>query len=160
MCTCFSSSLQIAVFCCCSATTSCQTLLRPHGLQHARLPCPSLSPRDCYVKKNKSHKLSWVTKKKNKIVHHRWEMFFKSIFNGSKGSIGKLLDEDWGVTQWWTPLRRITEPYLTTESSDSVERTLQSILSQTVRSPCLVAQESRMRNWALPKRPPAVSWTA
>ena len=29
---------------CCSAAKSCPTLW-PHGLQHARLPCPSLSPR-------------------------------------------------------------------------------------------------------------------
>ena len=28
--------------CCCSVAKSCLTL-RPHGLQHARLPCPSLS---------------------------------------------------------------------------------------------------------------------
>ena len=28
---------------CCSVTQSCLAL-RPHGLQHARLPCPSLSP--------------------------------------------------------------------------------------------------------------------
>ena len=32
--------------CCCSVTKSCQTLW-PHGLQHARLPCPSLSPWVC-----------------------------------------------------------------------------------------------------------------
>ena len=32
--------------CCCSITKSCLTLL-PHGLQHTRLPCPSLSPRVC-----------------------------------------------------------------------------------------------------------------
>ena len=32
--------------CCCSFAQSCLTL-RPHGLQHARLPCPSLSPRIC-----------------------------------------------------------------------------------------------------------------
>ena len=31
---------------CCSVTQSCPTL-RPHGLQHARLPCPSLTPRAC-----------------------------------------------------------------------------------------------------------------
>ena len=29
---------------CCSVTESCQ---RPHGLQHIRLPCPSLSPGVC-----------------------------------------------------------------------------------------------------------------
>ena len=32
--------------CCCSVTKSCLTL-RPHGLQHASPPCPSLSPRVC-----------------------------------------------------------------------------------------------------------------
>ena len=31
---------------CCSVTQSFLTL-QPHGLQHARLPCPSLSPRAC-----------------------------------------------------------------------------------------------------------------
>ena len=31
---------------CCSVTQSCLTL-QPHGLQHARLPCPSPSPRAC-----------------------------------------------------------------------------------------------------------------
>ena len=31
--------------CCCSVTKLCPTL--PHGLQHARLPCPSPSPRVC-----------------------------------------------------------------------------------------------------------------
>ena len=40
--------------CCCSVVKSCPTLLdpmdcssRPRGLQHARLPCPSLSPGVC-----------------------------------------------------------------------------------------------------------------
>ena len=32
--------------CHCSVTESCPTL-QPHGLQHARLPCSSLSPRVC-----------------------------------------------------------------------------------------------------------------
>ena len=31
---------------CCSVTQSCPTL-QPHGLQHARTPCPSPSPRAC-----------------------------------------------------------------------------------------------------------------
>ena len=31
---------------CCSVVKSCLTL-QPHGPQHARLPCPSLSPRVC-----------------------------------------------------------------------------------------------------------------
>ena len=33
--------------CCCSAAQSCPTL-PPHGQQHARLPCPSPSPRVCW----------------------------------------------------------------------------------------------------------------
>ena len=33
-------------YCGCSVTKSCLTL-RLHGLQHTRLPCPSLSPRVC-----------------------------------------------------------------------------------------------------------------
>src|SRR5574341_49163 len=32
--------------CCCLVAKLYQTL-QPHGLQHARLPCPSLSPRIC-----------------------------------------------------------------------------------------------------------------
>ena len=32
------------MICCCFVTQSCPTL---HGLQHARLPCPSPSPRTC-----------------------------------------------------------------------------------------------------------------
>ena len=39
---------------CCLATKSCPTL-QTHGLQHARLPCPSLSPRVC----SNSCLLSW-----------------------------------------------------------------------------------------------------
>ena len=35
-----------ASYCCCSVTKSCPTLW-PHGLQQARLPCPSLSPWVC-----------------------------------------------------------------------------------------------------------------
>ena len=40
--------------CCCLATKSRPTL-QTHGLQHARLPCPSLSPRVC----SNSCLLSW-----------------------------------------------------------------------------------------------------
>ena len=40
MCAC----LNIYTFCCCSVAQSCLTL-QPCRLQHARLPCPSLSPR-------------------------------------------------------------------------------------------------------------------
>ena len=32
--------------CCCSVAQLCPTL-RSHGLQHARLPCPSLTPEAC-----------------------------------------------------------------------------------------------------------------
>ena len=34
------------LICCCSVVQSCLTR-RPHGLQHARLPCPSLTPGVC-----------------------------------------------------------------------------------------------------------------
>ena len=34
------------IFCCCSVAQLCLTL-RPHGLQHARLPCPSPTPGGC-----------------------------------------------------------------------------------------------------------------
>ena len=40
--------------CCCSVTKSNQTL-GPHGRQHGRLPCPSVSPRVC----SNSCPLSW-----------------------------------------------------------------------------------------------------
>ena len=36
----------LTVCCCCSVAKSYWTL-QPHGLQHFRLPCPSLSPRVC-----------------------------------------------------------------------------------------------------------------
>ena len=36
----------LKLICCCSVTQSCLTL-RPHKLQHARLPCPSPSPGTC-----------------------------------------------------------------------------------------------------------------
>ena len=40
-------SLKVQFICCrCSVSRSCLTL-QPHGLQHARLPCPSPSPRVC-----------------------------------------------------------------------------------------------------------------
>ena len=34
-------------YCCCSVAQSCPTLCDPHGLQHARVPCPSPSPSIC-----------------------------------------------------------------------------------------------------------------
>ena len=34
------------ICCCCSVANWCPTL-RPHGLEHTRLPCPSLSPGVC-----------------------------------------------------------------------------------------------------------------
>ena len=37
----------LLVFCYCSVSKSCPNSLRPDGLQHARLPCPSLPPRIC-----------------------------------------------------------------------------------------------------------------
>ena len=40
------SWVHIAFFSCCLVTPSCLTL-QPQGLQHTRLPCPSLSPRVC-----------------------------------------------------------------------------------------------------------------
>ena len=33
-------------WCCCSVTQLC-LILQPHGLEHTRLPCPSLYPRLC-----------------------------------------------------------------------------------------------------------------
>jgi len=39
---------------CCSVAKLCPTLW-PHGLQHTRLPCPSLSPEVC----SNSYSLSW-----------------------------------------------------------------------------------------------------
>ena len=39
--------LSLQVFCCCSVAKLYPTFLWPHGLQHARLPCPSLSPGVC-----------------------------------------------------------------------------------------------------------------
>ena len=44
------------IFCCCSVAESCPTLCDPTDrLQHARLLCPSPSPRACW----NSHPLSW-----------------------------------------------------------------------------------------------------
>ena len=36
-----------SVLCCCSVAKLCLTLREPHGLKHARLPCPSPSPGVC-----------------------------------------------------------------------------------------------------------------
>ena len=44
---CFQVFKYICCLCCCSVAKSCPTCLWPHGLQHARLPCPSLSPGVC-----------------------------------------------------------------------------------------------------------------
>ena len=40
-------SLFLSSLCCCSVTKLCLTFCDPHGLQHARLPCLSLSPGVC-----------------------------------------------------------------------------------------------------------------
>ena len=40
-----SLSATLTTLCCCSVPQSCPSSLQPHGLQHSRLPCPSLSPR-------------------------------------------------------------------------------------------------------------------
>ena len=37
----------VVLGCCCSASQSLSDSLRPHRLQHTRLPCPSVSPRVC-----------------------------------------------------------------------------------------------------------------
>ena len=37
----------IYICCCCTLAQLCPTLCDPHRLQHARLPCPSPSPRVC-----------------------------------------------------------------------------------------------------------------
>ena len=39
--------ITVYVHCCCSVAQSCLTLCFPHGLQHARLHCPSASPGVC-----------------------------------------------------------------------------------------------------------------
>ena len=39
--------IQSNVCCLCSVTKLCPILDEPHGMQHARLPCPSPSPRVC-----------------------------------------------------------------------------------------------------------------
>ena len=43
--------------CCCSVTKLCPTFCDPHGLRHASLPCPSLSPRVC---SNSFMSIEWV----------------------------------------------------------------------------------------------------
>ena len=44
----FISTVLLDSICCyCSVARLCLDPLRPHGLQHTRLPCPSLSPRVC-----------------------------------------------------------------------------------------------------------------
>ena len=43
----FLESVETWRACCCSVTKSCPAPCDPHGLQHARLPCPSPSPWAC-----------------------------------------------------------------------------------------------------------------
>ena len=47
--------LCLSILCCCCSVTVVSNSLQPHGLQHARLPCPSPSPRAC----SNSCPLSW-----------------------------------------------------------------------------------------------------
>ena len=46
---------QLDIQCCCCSVAKLYLALQPHGLQHAKLPCPSLSPRVC----SNSCPLSW-----------------------------------------------------------------------------------------------------
>ena len=46
---------QLDIQCCCCSVAKLYLTLQPHGLQHAKLPCPSLSPRVC----SNSCPLSW-----------------------------------------------------------------------------------------------------
>ena len=46
MCKCYKIFITFPCCCCCSLAKSCLTLW-PHGLQHTRLPCPSLSLDVC-----------------------------------------------------------------------------------------------------------------
>ena len=41
------SLLKDVLFCCCCCSVTMSSSLQPHGLQHTRLPCPSLSPWVC-----------------------------------------------------------------------------------------------------------------
>ena len=45
---CMSFVPQFPLWCCCSVAQLCPTL-QDHGLQHARLPCPSPSPTYCHL---------------------------------------------------------------------------------------------------------------
>ena len=47
--------LCLSILCCCCSVTVVSNSLQPHGLQHTRLPCPSLSPGVC----SNSCSLSW-----------------------------------------------------------------------------------------------------
>ena len=45
------SPFNVSFSCCCfSFSQSCPTLCNPNGLQHAKLPCPSQSPRESLFK--------------------------------------------------------------------------------------------------------------
>ena len=48
-------SVSISLIFRCSVAKSCPSFLRPHGLQHTGLPCPSLLPQVC----SNSCSLSW-----------------------------------------------------------------------------------------------------
>ena len=53
---------------------SCQT--QPHGLQHTRLPCPSLYPGVC----SNSHPLSWLEMLSNHLILCRPLLLLPSVF--------------------------------------------------------------------------------
>ena len=50
--------IYINIYCCCCSVTS--NYLWPHGLQHARLPCPSLTPRVCLYQ-HKRRLYTWTS---------------------------------------------------------------------------------------------------
>ena len=58
--------------------------LRPHGLQHTRLPCPSLSPGVC----SNSCPLSWVMVSNHLILCHSF-LLLPSIFPSTRVSPNK-----------------------------------------------------------------------
>ena len=54
------SSISHLYICCCSVAQLCPAL-RSHGLQHARLPCPSLNPLQYSCQENPIDPATWWT---------------------------------------------------------------------------------------------------